>query len=157
MEKETLLEELGRIEKFYGKDKFVMNQEIYELWYELISDYREDVFHESVNRYIQNNVYPPNLAGILQYYNEIVNLHDERMKKITSNCRRTASVWGEKLTNETFHAWMEYVKQFPLEEVTTKSQKLADKAYDYYYDCICKGEEIPPLKEYIGRWMQKDN
>lgn len=150
MERETLKMELERIEKNYGADKFVMDQELYDLWYEVVKDTREDVFHQAVNICLRKNAYAPNIAGVMIYYDTIMKKNKEREDSMMQDLSITLSEWYQKKTDVVVNAWMNYCKRNPEGNMVEESLKLMCAANDFLIACRLKGEELPPLEKFIG-------
>lgn len=149
MEKETLKMELERIEKNYGADKFVMDQGLFDLWYEVVGDSREDVFHDAVNECLKKNAYAPNIAGVMIYYDELMKMHEERRKALRKDLFNLLADWGQERTLTVIEAWINYCKRESEENMIEESHKLANDANNFMIACKVKGEKLPPLEKYI--------
>ena len=68
IDKTFLKDQMIRLETNYGKDRFKITKQMFELWYEMFSDYDPEGIKASVSEYIRTNEFPPTVASINNIY-----------------------------------------------------------------------------------------
>lgn len=149
MDKKFLKSEMVRIQNNYGKDKFNASQEIFDLWYDVVGDSQEDAFHDAVNECLKKNVYAPNIAGVMTYYDAILKNRKRVKASMDLDMYGTLSEWAQKKNEAIVNAWTNYCKRESADEMIEASRKLSHEANDFRIVCILKGEELPPLEKFI--------
>ena len=150
MDKAFLREQMIKLETNYGKDKFVITKEMFDLWYEMFCDCNEEGLGLAVNKCIKENEFAPNIAGLMKYYKEIENEHNELESLIKRQYTVIRSIWGEEYDGDTFKALAEYVLRFPSKQRNIEVVEFTHKAVSFFHDCDAVGrKERPTIKEYI--------
>lgn len=148
--KEFLLAQMKKIETNYGKDKFVITQKMFDLWYEMFSECSEKLLLQAVNRCLKENEFAPNIAGLMKYYREIEDNHNELVATVKSKYQTIRSVWGEQDDLETIKAIYSYLKQFPEKDRKSEMIELCHRAVSFRNDCSADGRtDIPTILEYV--------
>lgn len=148
--KEFLLKQMGKLELNYGKDKFKADQDIFDLWYEVLSDCSEEPFKLAVDRCIKRSEFAPNIAGLMKFYREVCDEHNAFINSLTSSLTTICSIWGEKKSPEAFNALKEYIERYPVSTRSIELVEFTHKAVSFRNDCSACGRiDIPTITEYI--------
>lgn len=150
VKKEFLLNQMSRLELNYGKERFKVTQDIFDLWYEMFENCNERMLKQAVSKCIKENEFAPNIAGLMKYYKEIEDAHNELLDTINSKYRTIRSIWEEPFDEDTAKEIYAYVIRFPEKTRKTEMIELAHKAISFRYDCsACGRTEIPTIREYV--------
>lgn len=150
IKEEFLLKQMARIELNYGKERFKVDQEIFDLWYEMFADCNEQAFKLAVDKCIKENEFAPNIAGLMKYYTAIEDEHEEMKKVLNEQYRKICSLWTEEYSSDTFNAIVEYIYRFPKKMRKVEMIELAQRAISFSYDCDgCGRKDKPTIKEYV--------
>lgn len=148
--REFLKDQMKKLETNYGKDKFRMTQDTFELWYEMFADCEEDGLKIAVDNCLKENEFAPNIAGLMKYYKELEKERNEIIESMTSSYNTMRNAWGEKYDKTTFRAIVDYIFRFPKEQRKVQTVELTHHAISYYNDCVYVGRaDIPTIKEYV--------
>lgn len=150
MTKEFLLKQMSRLEVNYGKDRFKVDQDIFDLWYEMFADCNEQAFKLAVDRCIKESDFAPNIAGVMKYYRAIEEEHDDLAETIRNQYRKMCSFWTEEYDSDTFNAIVEYIYRFPKKMRKVEMVELSQRAISFSFDCDgCGRKDKPTIKEYV--------
>ena len=69
--KEFLRDQMKKLETNYGKDRFLINQEMFDLWYEVFSDCEAEGLKLAVINCMKDCEYAPNIAKLMKCYKEL--------------------------------------------------------------------------------------
>ena len=148
--KQFLKEQAKRIETNYGKDRFVMNPDIFDLWYEMFADCDEEGLRLAVTKCIKESEFPPNIAGLMKYYRQLDEERCELGETIKAQYRKMRSFWGEEYDKETHQAIIEYLMRFPKKTRKVEMIELSQRAISFSFNCDgCGRKDKPTIKEYI--------
>lgn len=149
IDRERFLEHLKKIECAYAP-RMSFTQELVDIWYEMFSDCDERGLEVAVKNCIKESEYPPNVAILMKYYREVMNIRQEITDLMKSEYSTMRSAWGEKYDSDTFQAIVEYVFRFPKEQRKVQMVELTHHAITFYNDCVYVGRaNIPTIKEYV--------
>lgn len=150
IKEEFLLKQMARIELNYGKERFKVDQDIFDLWYEMFKDCAEQGLKLAVDKCIKENEFAPNIAGIMKYYRAIEEEHDEMKNLLSSQYRKICSLWPEDYDSDTFKAIAEYIYRFPKKMRKVEMIELTQRAISFSFDCDgCGRKDKPTIKEYV--------
>lgn len=133
MEKKNLKEQMLRLETNYGKEKFKVTQQMFNLWWEMLSELNDEGIKASVNEYMMTNEYPPTVASILKIYRA----KEEQRKDVTeyvSSIYQLLSRWFDEAPNqETYDAFKRCTSTVSLGKVKEHTDYVAEKIMSYYH------------------------
>ena len=148
--KKFLKEQLERLQANYGKEKFDLSLDTFNLWFEMFKDCEKEGLKIAVDNCIKENEYAPNIAGLMKYYRVLEEERKEIAEIINSKYRTLMSFWGEKYDHDTYKAIIDYVFRFPKEQRKVQTVELTHHAIAFYNDCRNVGRlDIPTIKEYV--------
>lgn len=150
MNAKLLQEQMMKLETNYGREKFVITKDIFELWKEMFADCDIDIFKLAIDKCIKENEYAPNIATIYKYYNHISEKENELEKVVKAQYKLLRSTWEEDVDLKTFEALKGLVLHFP--EINRKGILLdfSERAMSYRNGLRGEGRtDIPTLFEYI--------
>lgn len=148
--KQFLLQQAKRLETNYGKERFVMNPNIFELWYEMFQDCEEEGLRLAVNKCLKESEFPPTIATLMKFYKELAEEREEMRRLISHEYGLMKSVWEEKDSAETFKAIVDYIYKQPKKERRVKMVELSQEGISFYHELIAKGiQERPTILEYV--------
>ena len=154
LDKKFLAEQMARIEANYGRDRFKITQQVFDLWFEMFSDCEKAGFKASVEKYMKTNEFAPTVAGIRKVYEELKAYREHMKTVIMANYRKAMYWFEEKADADTYLAYANYVYMFPEKEREAKAVELANKAIGYWINCDDMGvpeNERDSLKQFIER------
>lgn len=150
LSKKFLKEQLTKLQTNYGKDKFDLSQDMFNLWYEMFADCEEDGLKIAVNNCIKENEYAPNIAGLMKYYKDLDNSRKEIAEVMQSKYTTIRSMWEEEYDPNTFKSIVEYIFRFPKEQRKIQMVELTHHMISFCNDCRnCGRTDIPTIKEYV--------
>ena len=145
-----LLSQMERLELNYGKTKFVADQPIFELWYEMFKDCSKEGFEKAVDKCIKENEFAPNVAGIMKYYREISAEHNDYVTLLKQQYTTLRAIWQEKEDTSTVLELYNYSLRFPEKQRKTLLEEYVHQACSYRHDCdACGRVDIPTIKQYL--------
>lgn len=148
--KEFLLNQMSRLELSYGKEKFIVSQEMFDLWYEMFSDCEEEGLRLSIDKCIKESEFPPNIAGVMKQYKELDQERKELGDLIRHQYVTIRSIWGEEYDKETHDAIIAYIFRFPKKLRRVEMVELTHRAVSFVHDCEVTGrKDKPKIKEYL--------
>lgn len=148
--KKILSKQMERLELNYGKDKFKINQGLFNLWYDFFKDCNEDGLKLAVDRCIRENEYAPNIAGLMKHYQSIKEAHEQLVDSCSKQYQLMCAIWGEEYDSETFSQLWTYVNRFPENTRKTELTELTQKAVAFRQSCDdCGRKDYPTIKEYL--------
>lgn len=146
----TLKEQLIKLQINYGRDKFDLSKESFNLWYEMFADCEEEALKLAINNCIKGSEYAPNIAGLMKYYKAIMQERSEIIEVMQSQYKTLLAIWGESYNKETVKAIIDYVYSFPKEKRKEAMIDLTHRAVSFYNDCRNEARvDIPRIKEFI--------
>ena len=150
MDAKFLQEQMRRIETNYGREKFVITKDIYDLWKEIFNDCDEKGFKLAVDKYIKENEFAPNIAGIMKCYKALENDRNELKETIKHQYTTMCCIWGEEYDKETYNEIVQYVMRFPKSMRKVEMIELQQRACSFAHDCdACGRADKPTIKEYV--------
>lgn len=145
-----LKEQLIKLQTNYGKEKFDLSKDMFNLWYEMFADCEEEGLRIAVSNCIKESEFAPNIAGLMKFYRELETGRLEIAETMNSKYTNIRSYWGEKYDHDTFKAIVEYIFRFPKEQRKVQMKELTHNAIRFYIDCRrCGRQDIPTIKEYV--------
>lgn len=148
--KEFLLKQMGRLELNYGKERFKVDQNIFDLWYEMFAECDERGLELAVDKCIKENEFAPNVAGIMKYYKELDAERNELADTIRSQYTTMRSIWGEPYDKDTFNEIVKYIMRQPKSMRKIEMIELQQRAVSFAHDCEgCGRRDKPTIKEYV--------
>lgn len=148
--KEFLLEQMGKLELNYGKDKFEVNQDVFELWFEMFKDCDKKILEKAVRKCLLESEFAPNVAGVMKYYKQLADAHYDYVDFIKHQYTLLRSVWEEPEDNETMLDLYAFSMRFPENQRRTNLVEYIHTACSFRHDCdVCARLDIPTIKEYI--------
>ncbi len=152
VDKVFLKDQMIRLETNYGKDRFKITKQMFELWYEMFSDYDPEGIKASVSEYIRTNEFPPTVASINNIY-ERKKEYRERMNTLISDKYRWVAMWfNESFDKETRKVLADYTMSFPKDKREKALSDIAHDAVAYWNECNEKGileKDRKSFKEFI--------
>ena len=133
MNRDFLKKQMMRLETNYGAERFKITKEMFEIWYELLSDFVEEGVKASVNDYIRENEYPPTVASIIKIYKEKERIREENKKYVLGKYKYVSGWFDEEPNEETYLVFRGYLYKFPIKLVKVKTDELVEKLLDYYH------------------------
>lgn len=133
MNRDFLKKQMMRLEANYGAERFKITKEMFEIWYELLSDFVEEGVKASVNDYIRENEYPPTVASIIKIYKEKERIREENKKYVLGKYKYVSGWFDEEPNEETYLVFRGYLYKFPIKLVKVKTDELVEKLLDYYH------------------------
>ena len=130
--REFLKKQFRRLETNYGADRFKINQEMFNLWMELLSDCEEAGIKASVDEYILENEYPPTVASIMKIYRTKEQLRKDILEYILGNYKYISHWYDEKPNEETYIAFKNHICNYPLSVMRVITDELVEKLKDIY-------------------------
>lgn len=147
---EFLLSQMKRLEVNYGKDKFVMYPDLFDLWYDMFKDCNEVGFKQAVQKCIKESEFAPNIAGLMKYYKQIEAAHNDLVKVVTDQYTLMRSIWGEPYDFQTLSEIYAYIRKLPEDTQKTEMVELTHKAVSFKHDCeACGRTDTPTILQYI--------
>lgn len=148
--KEFLLKQMSRLELNYGKERFKVEQDMFDLWYEMFADCEEEGLKLAVDKCLRENEFAPNIAGLMKYYKELENEKNEERDIIKHQYTIIRQIWGEPYDNDTFKAIVTYILRQPKKMRKVEMIELTHRAVSFAHDCdACGRIDKPSIKEYI--------
>ena len=143
--REFIQAELVRLEHNFGKERFKVTQQMFDLWSEIFADYEEEGVKVSVDEYLRTSEYPPTIASIIKIYKA----KDEYRKELLSYLKGRY-IWvcrwiEDKPTKETFSQFCKYAMSFPQKERKARVEEVISKAINYYNET----QENKPFKDWL--------
>lgn len=132
MDKKFLRDQMIKLETNYGKDRFKITKEMFELWYEMFKDFSEEGIKSSVNQYIRENEYPPTIAGIMKIYREKDKRREDVRNYVKGNYSYVSHWCNEKPNSATYELFSKKCFCVPLGEIENKTDNLVQNIMDYY-------------------------
>lgn len=132
------------------ESKLTFTQEKIDLWYEMFKDCNEVGLTQAVDRCIKESEFAPNVAGLMKYYRQIEETHNDLVRCVKSEYRSICSIWGEPYDFQTESEIYAYVNRFPRETRKTEMVELAHRAISFKHDCeACGRTDVPTILEYV--------
>lgn len=148
--KEFLLKQMGRLELNYGKDRFRVEQDMFDLWYEMFAECEEPGLKLAVDKCIKENEFAPNIAGLMKYYKALEDERNDLRDTIQHQYTTIRSIWGEKYDKETYESIVEYIMRQPKNLRKVEMVELTHRAVSFAHDCdACGRTDKPTIKGYI--------
>lgn len=148
--KKFLKEQLSKLQVNYGKDKFDISPDAFNLWYEMFADCEEEGLRIAVSNCIKENEFAPNIAGLMKYYKTLEQDRSEIKEIMQSKYNTLRCMWNEDPDSDTFKAIVDYIFRFPKEQRKVQMVELTHNAIAFYNDCrYCGRQNIPTIKEYV--------
>ena len=150
MDKKFLKDQMIKLETNYGKDKFHISKDIFDLWFEMFAGCEEQGLKLAIEKYIRESEYPPNIAGIMKCYKELEAERADLVETIKAQYSIIRSIWGESYDAETLKTIQDYIVKFPKKTRKVEMVELTHDAVSFRHDCdACGRVDIPTIKEYI--------
>ena len=128
-----------KLETNYGKDKFHISKDIFDLWFEMFAGCEEQGLKLAIEKYIRESEYPPNIAE-----------RADLVETIKAQYSIIRSIWGESYDAETLKTIQDYIVKFPKKTRKVEMVELTHDAVSFRHDCdACGRVDIPTIKEYI--------
>lgn len=121
-----------KLEQNYGKDRFKITQQIFDLWSEMFKDYSEEGLKVSVDEYIQTSEYPPTVASIAKIYRTKAEYREELRSYLKNKYIWVSKWYEEEPTQEVFALFCRYIMRFPKDDRKSKADEITRKAISYY-------------------------
>ena len=121
-----------KLEQNYGKDRFKITQQIFDLWSEMFKDYSEEGLKVSVDEYIKTSEYPPTVASIAKIYREKSEYREELRSYLKNKYIWVSKWYEEEPTQEVFAEFCRYIMRFPKDDRKSKADEITRKAISYY-------------------------
>ena len=148
--KEFLLKQMGRLELNYGKDRFRVEQDMFDLWYEMFQECEEPGLKLAVDKCIKENEFAPNIAGLMKYYKALEDERNDLRDTIQHQYTTIRSIWGEKYNKDTYEAIVEYIMRQPKNLRKVEMVELTHRAVSFAHDCDACGRTVrPTIKGYL--------
>jgi len=148
--KEFLLKQMGRLELNYGKDRFRVEQDMFDLWYEMFQECEEPGLKLAVDKCIKENEFAPNIAGLMKYYKALEDERNDLRDTIQHQYTTIRSIWGEKYDKDTYESIVEYIMRQPKNLRKVEMVELTHRAVSFAHDCdACGRTDKPTIKRYI--------
>lgn len=148
--KDFLKEQMIRLETNYGRERFVITKEIFNLWLERLKDCDANGLKLAFDKCIDEREYPPNIAVIKNIYQELDAERNELADTIRSQYTTMRSVWGESYDKETFNEIVKYIMRQPRSMRKVEMIELQQRAVSFAHDCEgCGRRDKPTIKEYV--------
>lgn len=148
--REYLLAQLKRLQTNYGADRFNIGQDVFDLWAEMFAECNEDGFRLAVDKYMRENEFAPNIAGIMKCYKALEDEKNELRDTIKHQYTTIRCIWGEEYDSDTFNEIVNYVMRFPKTMRKVEMIELQQRAVSFAHDCdACGRVEKPTIKEYV--------
>lgn len=148
--KEFLLKQMGRLELNYGKDRFRVEQDMFDLWYEMFQECEEPGLKLAVDKCIKENEFAPNIAGLMKYYKALEDERNDLRDTIQHQYTTIRSIWGEKYDKDTYESIVEYIMRQPKNLRKLEMVELTHRAVSFAHDCdACGRTDKPTIKRYI--------
>lgn len=146
----VLKEQMAKLETNYGKDRFIITPESFDLWEEMFADCDAKGFELAIDKCIKEEVYVPNIAAVMKHYRELSEEREALRETIKHEYGLMRSIWEEQYDSDTFDAIVEYIYRFPKKQRKVETIELAQRAISFYHDCTTAGRlERPTIKEYV--------
>lgn len=150
MDKAFLREQMIKLETNYGKDKFVITKEMFDLWYEMFQDCEEEGLELAVKKCIRENEFAPNIAGLMKHYKELEDERKDLKETIQHQYTTIRSIWREEYDSATFKTIAEYIMRQPKNMRKVEMVELTHRAVSFSNNCdACGRRDKPTIKEYI--------
>ena len=136
LEFKTLAAQMEKLSKVY--DKFTVNKDILEIWYEQFSKCREDWFCEAVTKCISMSQYAPTPANIWEIYHFIEGEYKARVRTLEEFYNHICSIYpgGASVGDECRQEFRRLTYGQPVEVARNVSlaveQVIRDKRTDQY-------------------------
>lgn len=140
--KKFLQQQMKRIETNYGKAKFNVTQEVFDLWYEMFSKYDPNGFKVAIDEYMRTNEFPPNIAGINKIYQKLDDEREHIAQVIRAKYKWVARWFEEQPSAETYKLFVNYICSFPVIEREKQAEELAYQLVAYWNECAEQGMPI---------------
>ena len=148
--REFLLNQMHRLELNYGRDRFVVNQNVFELWYDMFKTCTQDNLKSAVDKCIKESEFAPNVAGLMKFYKELSTEHDEYITFVKREYTLMRAVWQEEKDPGTVIELYQFSLKFPEKQRKTLLVELTQNSCSFRHDCdACGRTDIPTIKEYI--------
>lgn len=148
--KEFLLNQMRKLETNYGKEKFVVNPNLFDLWYEMFQSCEEEGLKLAVDKCIKESEFAPNIATLMKFYKELENEREVMKEIISHEYGLMRSVWEEEYDDDTFKTIVEYVYSKPKKNRKVEMVELSQTAISFYHELETRGiQERPTILEYV--------
>lgn len=136
-----------KIERNYGKDRFKVTQEMFELWNEMFKNYNEEGLRVSVDEYIKTNEYPPNVGSIAKIYKAKDDYRKEMLSFLKNKYLWVCRWIEQKPTQEEFSWFCRYVMGYEKDMRKNKADEIVRGVIARY--------NIAPEKKTLREWVGK--
>lgn len=148
--KEFLRDQMKKIETNFGREKFSITKEMFELWYEMFSECNEEGLRQAVIQCLKESEFAPNVAGVMKYYRQIAEAHNDYADLVRHQYAILRSVWEEKEDPGTLLELYNFSMRFPENQRRTNLIEYVHTACSFRHDCdVCARLDVPTIKEYI--------
>jgi len=149
MERGQIIEHLKKLETAFGP-KMEMKQKHVDLWCEMLKDCSEEALSLAVDKYIKECEFAPTVGGLMKYYRDIVNEHNEYAALVRRQYSILRSIWEEKEDVGTMLELYNFSMRYPEKSRRTLLIEYVHQACSFRHDCdACGRKDIPTIKEYI--------
>lgn len=141
-----LSKQMMKLEQNYGKDRFKITQQMFDLWSDMFKDYDEEGLRVSVDEYIQTSEYPPTIGSIAKIYRAKDNYRKEMASFLKSKYLWVCRWIEQKPTQEEFSWFCKYVMSYEKDERKSRADEIVRRV-------IARYNELPEkktLREWIG-------
>ena len=142
-----------KIRAMFPQSSFMNDQEVFDVWFEMLEDLEFPATMRSVENYAKENQYPPTIADIRQGYKVLW----DGYKAFVNNCKDVFCLatsyypgMNMKLENEQFEVFLGWLKKFPQKEWMAKTYKFKEKAIAYVKDCEINHKDPMDFKDYLN-------
>ena len=149
MTKEFLRDQMRKLEINYGADKFRINQEMFDLWYEMSAELNDDIFQTAIIQTIKTCEYAPTFAAVMNKYREIEDYKKEMASFLYHQYSILRATWGENYDKETKLEFIRLVCDKPKETRKEFAINYTHEAVSYHHECEYEARESPKLIDYL--------
>ena len=153
MTKTEWAEIIKKIRVLFPRSEFMDRKEVFDAWYEELSDLQFPAAMKAVQNYAKENQYPPSIADIRKEYNVMWEAYQAILKDVKQDFDLACSYYpgmDMDLQKEAFEIFRERLKKYPNGEWVHRSRKFRSNTIDFVQDCGRNHKDIPKFKDYIN-------
>ena len=152
MTREAIKHQLEKLGLVY--ERFNISQSIFNIWAGTFRDSNEKTFERAIDEVIKHEEYPPTVATVLRYYEEVEKENREIKAKAKECYMRAITALGIPKNVEEFKAYLMMLNAVPREERIERAESFSTQIVNYANKATTLGKKpksfIALIKECSG-------
>lgn len=156
--REFMQKQVKRLETNYGKERFKVTQQMFDLWADMFKDLDEDGIKVSVDEYIKTNEFPPTVASIMKIYDAKNRVRQELGHYLKTKCTWISRWYEQPMTQEEIGLVKQMVTNVPVDNIKAFLDEMALEAVRFYNESVANGVKDVTIKKFLEgyKWTQND-